>query len=114
MAVLKSRRQVVTLFLAAAAIGLGWLVVESQGEVLVCDTSTYGVRVELHRNPLLNRQKAVVLMEPTSDLPPGVPPRYEIKTKEEAEAFSVALTDPKAPRIDVFSREFREQHCKPQ
>ena len=90
---------------------VGWLAVEAQEEVLMCDTSTYGIRVELHRNPLLNRQRAVVLVEPSSDLRPGVLPRYEIETKEEAETLGIALASPGVPRMDIFSREFRDKHC---
>jgi len=105
------RRSVVTVIIIAAVIVVGWLTINFQEEVLICDTTSYGVRVEIHRNPLLGWQRAVVLMEPGSDLLPGVPPRYEIKSREQAEMFGIALASPGEAAVDIFSRTFRDQHC---
>ena len=93
-------------------VAAGWLTISSQKEILICDTNTHGVRVELHRNPVLGRQRAVVLMEPGADLLPGIPPRYEIKSREQAEMFGAALASAGTPAVDIFSRAFRDQHCR--
>jgi hypothetical protein len=105
-------RRVNAVIAAVVVIAVGWLIISSQKEILICDTNTYGVRVELHRNPVIGRQRAVVLMEPGTELLPGIPPRYEIKSREQAEMFGIALASPGAPAVDIFSRTFREQHCR--
>jgi hypothetical protein len=106
------RRSVIAVIIIVAVVVVGWLTMNFQEEVLICDTTTYGVRVEIHRNPLLGWQRAVVLMEPGSDFLPGIPPRYEIKSKEQAEMFGIALASPGTAAVDIFSRTFREQHCR--
>jgi hypothetical protein len=106
------RRSVTAVIVVVAVIAVGWLTIRSQKEILICDTATYGVRVELHRNPVLGRQRAVVLVEPGVDVLPGVPPRYELKSREQAEMFGIALASPGAPAVDIFSQTFRDQHCR--
>lgn len=106
-----SRKSLRSTLVTFAVVGAVWLAIRSQEEVLICDTTTSGVYVELHRNRLVGTGSAVVLMEPGTGLLPEAPSRFEVETREQAQMFGTALASPGEPAVDVFSLEFREKHC---